>query len=560
MKHRADDHSAVLGRHRGTGQPAPTRRRLTALALVLTLALTTAVALGVSAVLGGAETSAGGAPVPTAPATSAAAVTPGASTTRTAPATVAVPVCPAAPVTVSAAADVAPVLRRYLDVAGDPAGCPVTVEAADPADVFDGLRAGAPRPAVWLPDASLWIERAAAAGVEVPSAPSVASTAVVMAMTDTAAGRAAPDHRPTLDAVLRTRATANPLRIGLPDPTRSAVAALALVDLRSATTETAALTWAMRSTPAGADLRPAALTDGLVVPTTAQAAAGIPGLVTVAGGSVLDHPFAVLTADPAQRRVADALLTGLLSGPGREAFRDSGFDAPTAAGPAAAAVDEALRGYAWANAPSRMLAVLDISGSMAAEVPGTGGRTRMDLARAAAQLGLSLYGDDSQIGVWEFSRRLTGDLDHRELVPVVGMADAIDGVPGRDRISAALAGLEVAPKGDTGLYDTTLAAVRAVRAGWSEGRVNTVLLLTDGYNDDEGSIDLATLVATLTAENDPARPVTVIAIGVGTDVDTAALDALTQATGGDAYLASDPRQVGEIFLDAVGQRSCRPAC
>jgi Ca-activated chloride channel family protein len=41
------------------------------------------------------------------------------------------------------------------------------------------------------------------------------------------------------------------------------------------------------------------------------------------------------------------------------------------------------------------------------------------------------------------------------------------------------------------------------------------------------------------------------------------VDALTQistATGGSTYLSQDPRDIGEIFLDAVGQRVCRPNC
>ena len=571
VKHRADDPSHASGRHRGTIDPPAPQRRRTALALVLGLALTGAVTFGATAVLGNERASAPGTPAAvgsTSATTSTTSPTPPVTASATAThhavaaaVPVPAPACPADALTVVAAPGVAVALRHHVDAAEDPAGCPVTVSSADPADVLDGLRAGADRPAVWIPDSTLWLERAASTGVDVPTdAPSVASTAIVLALTTTAAGRLAPGDPADIGAVLRTRATATPLRVGLADPDRSAVTALALVDIRSAAADAAGLTWGMRSTPAGADLDPAALTDGLVVPTTAQVADRLPDLVTVAGGSTLDHPFAVLTTDPAERRVADALLTGLLSGAGRQAFVDEGFGAPAAAPFAAGPVTEALRVHELANAPSRMLAVLDISGSMAAEVPGTEGRSRLDLARAAAQRGLSLYGDDSEIGVWEFSRRLDGDTDHRELVPIGGIAEVVDGASGRERIDGALARMQVAPNGDTGLYDTTLAAVRTVRAGWSPDRVNTVLLLTDGHNDDPGSIDLDTLVATLAAEADPARPVAVIAIGFGSDVDSAALGALTGATGGKAYLATDPRQIAEIFLDAVGQRSCRPAC
>jgi hypothetical protein len=35
---------------------------------------------------------------------------------------------------------------------------------------------------------------------------------------------------------------------------------------------------------------------------------------------------------------------------------------------------------------------------------------------------------------------------------------------------------------------------------------------------------------------------------------------ISQATNGATYVAKDPREIGEIFLDTVGQRLCRPNC
>jgi hypothetical protein len=87
-----------------------------------------------------------------------------------------------------------------------------------------------------------------------------------------------------------------------------------------------------------------------------------------------------------------------------------------------------------------------------------------------------------------------------------------------------------------------------------------VLILSDGMNDDLGSISLDGLLSTLAAEQDAARPVPVISIAFGPDSDVEALSQISKATGGAAYESRDPRQVGEIFLDAVGQRLCRPSC
>jgi hypothetical protein len=52
----------------------------------------------------------------------------------------------------------------------------------------------------------------------------------------------------------------------------------------------------------------------------------------------------------------------------------------------------------------------------------------------------------------------------------------------------------------------------------------------------------------------------VISIAYGAGSDAAALEAISQATGGTRYLAADPNRIQEVLLDAIGRRSCRPAC
>ncbi len=225
-----------------------------------------------------------------------------------------------------------------------------------------------------------------------------------------------------------------------------------------------------------------------------------------------------------------------------------------------AAVENAVRDVEVSNEPSRLLAILDISGSMQAQVPGSGGQSRIDLAKAAALRGLGLYPPDSEIGLWTFSTNLTPTTDYRELVPVGTLAPGPDGVTGQQKLAQALGGAQAIPDGGTGLYDTTLDAVRTLRAGWDPKRVNTVLILSDGMNDDANSISLPDLLTTLKNEADPQKPVTVISIGFGPDSDVDALKQISAATGGSTYVSQDPNDIGEIFLDAVGQRMCRPNC
>jgi hypothetical protein len=209
---------------------------------------------------------------------------------------------------------------------------------------------------------------------------------------------------------------------------------------------------------------------------------------------------------------------------------------------------------------SRMLAVVDVSGSMGEPVPGAGGASRLDVTKVAAGRGLGLFSDATQVGLWAFSTHLTPSTDYRELVPIGPLGGSPGTVGGRQRLAGALAALHYVPGGSTGLYDTALAATRRVRAGWEPGRVNSVVLLTDGKNEDDQGIGLAELLRQLRAENDPSRPVPLITIAYGAQSPVGALRAMSEATGGATYAAEDPRQVQKVFLEAIQQRACRPNC
>jgi len=74
-------------------------------------------------------------------------------------------------------------------------------------------------------------------------------------------------------------------------------------------------------------------------------------------------------------------------------------------------------------------------------------------------------------------------------------------------------------EGDTGLYDTTLAAVKRMRSTYDPTMINSVLVITDGANDNPSGITLDSLLAQLKAGNDPSKPVPVIMVGLGPDTD-----------------------------------------
>ena len=204
-------------------------------------------------------------------------------------------------------------------------------------------------------------------------------------------------------------------------------------------------------------------------------------------------------------------------------------------------------------APSRILAVFDVSTSMEAPV---GGGTRATLARDAAKATLSLVPGDFALGLWAFAYHLDGDQDWAELVPTRELDADVEGRPQRDVLDEQLNSIpERLTPGGTGLYDTTLAAVRAAREDYDPTAVNSILVLTDGTNeDDDEGIALDRLLETLRSEANPERPVKVIGVALGPDADLEALEQIAEASGGAAYSAVDPADLQTVLFDALRQR------
>jgi Ca-activated chloride channel family protein len=107
---------------------------------------------------------------------------------------------------------------------------------------------------------------------------------------------------------------------------------------------------------------------------------------------------------------------GKAAGPlAHDAITDSTVRAKVGA-PSIDAVERVIESWTLSNEPSRLLAVLDVSGSMGTVVPGTGGATRLALTKQAALRGLGLYPKQTEIGLWTFSTDLTRVTDPIEAV------------------------------------------------------------------------------------------------------------------------------------------------
>jgi Ca-activated chloride channel family protein len=128
--------------------------------------------------------------------------------------------------------------------------------------------------------------------------------------------------------------------------------------------------------------------------------------------------------------------------------------------PEASVIAKALQLWVEVVRPARMLAIMDVSGSMATPVPSAGGASRQDVAVAASRTGLSLFDDSWSVGLWIFSTLMDGGKDYVQLVPIGPLTQQ------RGQLDAALAGIKPNPNGNTGLYDTVLDGYKAVQTGW----------------------------------------------------------------------------------------------
>ncbi len=198
----------------------------------------------------------------------------------------------------------------------------------------------------------------------------------------------------------------------------------------------------------------------------------------------------------------------------------------------------------------KMLALIDVSGSMT-HPSARAGRTRWQVLAGASDRALQILPAGSVVGARIFSSRMAGARDWRELAPMRRLDTSVGTIDQREVLRRALAATKPNPVGDTGLYDSTLAAFRQASSNWSSGYVNSVVVMTDGVNDDPtGGIDLNGLLATLKKEYKKDRPVRIVTIGMG-EADTRALQLIAKATGATSYIANTPEDIETVLVKAL---------
>jgi hypothetical protein len=468
-------------------------------------------------------------------------------------------------------------------------------------------------PDVWLPDSSTWLLRlkTEAPGFVPTDGKPVAQSPVVVAMPQPIAEAVGwPNKKLGWKDLLSQVTTSTTMRVGTVDPARDAAGLAGLLALGQAAgtglqaqqakvgaikalaqSASALRDDLLQKFPHSADtndiatsLSAAPLSEEDVVAYNAEKPpVPLVALYLEPSPMPLDYPYAIMPEVDLQKSAAatglrqqlqsatfkNALASAGLRSP--DGTVGSGFAAPLGApdaspavttsstgksegGSAAAGLDpsalsQVLGSWAAITLPGRVLAVFDVSGSMLEKVPTAGGADRAAVTRGAASGGLALFDDKWAVGVWLFSTEMDGKKPYKEIVPISPLAS------NRQRLQDSISKIVPKKSGQTGLYDTLLAAYQNVQNSWQPGKVNSVILFTDGEDSKEGITQQA-LVAKLKAIGDPKRPVRVVIVGIGTGVNRQELETIVKPTAsGGVFIAEDPAKIGEIFLEAIAARS-----
>ncbi|MER6127075.1 substrate-binding and VWA domain-containing protein [Streptomyces sp. NPDC001795] len=505
---------------------------------------------------------------------------------------------------------------RKQNITSDGRCLDIGVTASDAYKVTDTLRSGKkPDAQVWVPDSGLWVQRVTADSKATPVTPAgnVAYSPVGIAMVPSAAKSLGwPDKTYTWTELAGATMQDDRLELGGADPSRSATGLLALTQLttesakvKDGDTQAAAMAKVLSQRTVDSDSqvldtlpRDSSGTEkgnpkrnqavilseqsAFAYNSSSDTHEGLDLFYPKDGSPALDYPFALvdqpqLTTD--QSRAALRFMTllgekegrGILAGHG---FRTEDTNASTAlvtrAGgrspqpyaeptldPASdKAVEEALGMWTITVQSARITTVVDASSSMAEPVPGTG-QSRMDVTKASLLQALATFTPEDEIGLWEFSTKLDGDKDYRVLVPTERLGDRKGNGTQRDTLSAAFSALQPVTNGATGLYDTTLAAYKAATSSYVKGKFNALVVLTDGVNQDPGSISRSTLISDLQKLTDPERPVPLIVIAVGPEASKEEAEQIAKATGGSGHQVNDPAQIHSVILKAIVEAGSR---
>lgn len=292
------------------------------------------------------------------------------------------------------------------------------------------------------------------------------------------------------------------------------------------------------------------------------------------GGSMWsDNPVTVLGAEwvtPEQRKAGEAFAKFLQTKPAQEVLPEYGFrpldesvplgdlftanfgvdpaqPTVTLPKPEVDVISTAIDQWTQVRKPSSVLELIDISGSM--DDPIGDGRSRLDGAIEGAQTTLDHFRSTDEVGVWAFTTGISSDAG--EGIQVLRDVTAL-GADG-EKLDSSLDDLRYAQRNGTPLYDAILTAYEAMSERAEPGRINAIVVLSDG-EDTDSMTSLDSLIAKIgksAKEGGTDAPVRIFPIAYGSGADTSALQRIADATGGQMFDASDAERIDLVFASVI---------
>jgi hypothetical protein len=472
----------------------------------------------------------------------------------------------------------------------------------------------------WIPDSSLWVDevRGYAVGAQTvnPAGFSVARSPLMIVMPAQAAART-PSFAKDGWRLLLPKSAGGPgvpsdLRVDLPDPSQSAAGLAALIEENrllgssqaarvkftkfvhnSAVTsyfdDPASLASLVTLAAPPLDSNPVTVTTEQAVlaydtanPRQPLAAAYPSGRDSTLGAPEFDYPY-VLLATSSQAQLAAANIFGqmLRSSYAASVIRFAGFRSGGAVAgvpaqfarsygldsqllqiaPAASAIEAPTVLQAWSKLEvfSRDLTLVDVSSNMAkSSSPGTPSYEQ-ELSQAAT-IGLALFADTSNLGLWEFSDHMTGALPYKDLMSIGPLPEQVGLLTRRQQLVKINENLTPTSVSNTALYGTILAGYKYLLRTYQPKFFNALIVLGSGVESAPGDITAQELIKDLNKLSSPSRKISIIMVIFGEPPNFPQLQEISTVTGGQAYAITKPSQVFEVFYEALAHRLCGATC
>jgi Ca-activated chloride channel family protein len=498
----------------------------------------------------------------------------------------------------------------------------VQVTEAPPATVaaqVDGQASshGLPSVDAWIPDSNLWVNVARAFPL---GAQRVQTTGIVVArsplmivMPAPAAAQVPSFNNAVSWNFLLPGSVGGPpaalgLRVDLPDPTQSAAGLASLVEMSrllgsgpAARTRLTKFAFSAQSSAQFSDpaslaafsiqalpplsARPVTVTSEQAVlgydathPHQPLAAQYPSASEATLGTPELNYPYLITSTTPAKQQAARQFGATLRQSFAAMVVRYYGFRSASGVGNAIPAADgiaeqpmtlappatpseaqTVLQAWNKLQIGSRDLTLVDTSAAMAAP-SGVGSLTLEQALAQTANLGLTLFPDSAQIGLWEMANKVSGNLPYKQLVPVGPLPDKLGLISRRQQLVQIDASLLPLAHTPLALNQAILAAYKQMVASYQPKFTNAVIVMTAGVGEAPGDLPTASLVSQLRQLYNSARPVELIIVVLGTKANFPALQQIATAGGGAAYQVTSPDQIGRVFFQAVSRRICQTGC